>query len=170
MIVLTIDPGISGALAAVDHNGGARVVDMPVRARQTVGGKRRNEVDPPALMRIVRDLVPADETAIVVMEDMHAFVGGGERQGSMASQASLAATKATICTVLELAAHPVTQLVTPKRWQAFFGIANRPDDTTKKQSLRIARELYGRAFCPLEKHDGRADALLIARWALRNLT
>ena len=170
MIVLAIDPGISGALAAVDHNGAARVLDMPIRPRHTMGGNRRNEVDPAALMQAVRELIPADEAAIVVMEDMHAFVGSGERKGSMASQASLAATKATICTVMELAAHPVVHYVTPKRWQSFFGIRSNLEESTKTQSLSLARQLFGRDLCPLQKHDGRADALLIARWAQRTMT
>jgi hypothetical protein len=167
-VILAIDPGISGAIAALTANNLAWVVDMPVRPREG-GGKIRNEVDPRALQANLRKLVPADDKAIVVMESQHAFVGGDKREGSMASQASLAATKATICTVCELTGFDIT-LVTPKTWQKFFGIANRPGETTKKQSLRIARELFGRELCPLEKHDGRADALLIARWALRNLT
>ncbi|MBR8409810.1 hypothetical protein KDW09_03605 [Burkholderia cenocepacia] len=169
MIALGIDPGIRGALAALDHNGRLRIADMPIREKQGTG-KTRNEIDPPALLRMVRDLVPAGDTAIVVMEDMHAFMGGGEeRRGSMASQASLAATKAVVCAVLEIAGHP-TQFVTPQRWQRFYGIGRSSTETTKQASLRLARELFGPSFCPLAKHDGRADAMLIARWAQRNLT
>ncbi|HGO6078335.1 hypothetical protein KDX27_30345 [Burkholderia cenocepacia] len=169
MLTIGIDPGISGALAVLDHNGALRVEDMPTRTRAG-SGKTRNEVDPRRVLHMLRDIVPAGESPIVVMEDMHAFMGGGnERKGSMASQASLAATKAVICAVIEIAGH-ATQLITPQRWQSFYGIKKREDETTKQQSLRIARELYGQSFCPLVKHHGRADAILIARWAQRNLT
>lgn len=168
MIVLGIDPGISGAIATLTPSDFAAVLDMPVRQREG-GGKLRNEIDPLALRDELRRLVPADEKGLVVMESQHAFMGGGARVGSMASQASLAATKATITTVCELAGLAV-HFVSPKTWQKSYGIAARGGETTKKQSLRIARELFGRGMCPLEKHDGRADALLIARWALRNLT
>lgn len=169
MIILGCDPGISGAIAKVTEFDIALAFDMPVRERKG-GGKIRNEVDPKALQSLLRKLVPADEKAIVVMESLNAFMGSGERQGSMSSQASLAATKAVICTVCELTGLAV-EYVSPRTWQGFFGIANQPGgETTKKQSLRIARGLFGRGICPLEKHDGRADALLIARWAQRTMT
>ncbi|HEY6022250.1 MAG TPA: hypothetical protein VIY48_20995, partial [Candidatus Paceibacterota bacterium] len=60
--------------------------------------------------------------------------------------------------------------VTPKAWQSFYSIRATTGETTKQQSLRIARELFGVELCPLQKHDGRADALLIARYAQRNFT
>jgi hypothetical protein len=168
MIVIGIDPGISGALAALDHNGRAIVHDMPTRAKAG-GGKTRNEVDPTRLMRLMRELVPAGESVIAVMEDMHAFMGAGKALGSMSSQASLAATKAVVAAVVELAGY-ATHRITPQRWQGFYGIAKREHEDTKAQSLRIAREIFGMEFCPNKSHDGRADALLIARWAQRNLT
>lgn len=162
MLTLGIDPGISGALAALDHNGGLRVIDMPTRPKHGTG-KVRNEIDPHALQRTLRELVPADERAIVVMEALNTFAGG-----SVQTMASLEATKAVIQTVCELTGHWV-QVVTPQKWQSFFGIKRNAVEDTKRQSLRIARSLYGNAFCPLQKHDGRADAILIARWAQRNL-
>ncbi len=166
MITLGIDPGITGALAALDHNGELRVVDMPIRRREGAG-KTRNEVHPRELLDWVRHLVPAGETTIVVMEDMHAFMGGKERVGSMASQASLAATKAVVRAIVELAGHE-TQFVTPQRWQSFYGIKKREDADTKSQSLKLAREFYPGVH--MTKCSGRPDAILIARWAQRNLT
>jgi hypothetical protein len=167
MLILGIDPGIRGAIASLDHNDAPSVRDMPVRQKQG-NGKAHNEVDPVALQKLLRELVPADETGIVVMESMHAFMGGGEeRKGSMASQASLAATKAVICAICEINGLDVS-FITPQTWQRFYGIKNRKDDTTKAQSLRIARQLYGMSHCPLQKHDGRADAILIARYGRRH--
>lgn len=168
MIFVGIDPGIHGAIATLTSSNFSYVVDMPIRP-SSLGGKVHNEVDPIALRDELRCLVTADEKGVVVMEHQHAFVGSGNaRQGSMASQASLAATKAVVRTVCELVGLPITH-VSPKTWQAFYGISAKSGESTKKQSLRIARGLFGGDLCPLEKHDGRADALLIARWAVRNL-
>ncbi|UIY60059.1 RuvC family protein [Burkholderia cepacia] len=163
MITLGIDPGISGALAALDHTGQLRVLDMPTRAKPG-NGKVRNEVCPTSLRLSLRMLIPAGESAMVVMEALNTFAGG-----SVQTMASLEATKAVIATVCELCGHPV-ELVSPQKWQGFFGIKRTAAEDTKRQSLRIARELYGQSFCPLQKHDGRADAILIARWAQRHLT
>ncbi|AOJ10355.1 hypothetical protein [Burkholderia mayonis] len=165
MIIVGIDPGIHGAIATLTASDFAHVIDMPIRPA-TRGGKIRNEVDPLALRNELRKLVPAGESGVVVMEDLNAFIGGG-KLGSTATMASLAATKAVVRTVCELARLPITH-VSPKEWQAFYGIATRVE-STKKQSLRIAREMFGRELCPLERHDGRADALLIARFAIRTM-
>jgi hypothetical protein len=98
------------------------------------------------------------------MEVLNTFAGG-----SVQTMGSLEATKAVICTVCELSGFDVA-FVTPREWQRFFGVKATPSETTKQQSLRIARGLYGHDVCPLAKHDGRADAVLIARYAQRNLT
>lgn len=161
--MIAIDPGIRGAIARFDHNGEPIVRDMPIRPKKGAG-KVRNEVDPKALQAILRELVPADERALVVMEALNTFAGG-----SVQTMGSLEATKAVILTVAELTGFDVA-LVTPREWQAFFGIKGNAAEDTKKQSLRIARQLFGAHLCPLAKHDGRADALLIAHYGQRTLT
>ncbi|CAE6713168.1 hypothetical protein R75461_01155 [Paraburkholderia nemoris] len=167
-MLIAIDPGIKGALAFFNPHGCMGVHDMPVRTKPGTS-KIRNEVDPKALQAILRRNVPPDEKGLVVMESLNAFMGSGEeRHGSMASQASLAATKAVICTVCELSGFDMA-FVSPKAWQSFFGIKATRTETTKQQSLRLARSLFGMEYCPLQKHDGRADALLIGRYGQRHL-
>ena len=166
-MLISIDPGIKGALAFFGPSGSVAVEDMPTRTKSTAG-KIKNEIDPKRLQALLRHRVPADEKGLVVMESLNAFMGSGEeRQGSMASQASLAATKAVICTVCELSGFDMA-FVSPREWQRFFGIKATPSETTKQQSLRLARSLYGVEHCPLQKHDGRADSLLIGRYAQRH--
>jgi hypothetical protein len=167
-VLISCDPGLSGAIAFFYPNGSLVVDDMPVRLKQTVS-KVKNEIDPTALQRLLRERVPADEKGLVVMESMNAFMGSGEKRlGSMASQASLAATKAVICAVCELSGFDMA-FVSPREWQRFMGIKATPSETTKQQSLRLARSLFGTEYCPLAKHDGRSDALLIGRYAQGNL-
>lgn len=159
-MLIAIDPGIRGAIARLDHNGEAAVRDMPIRPKKG-NGKVRNEVDPKALQAILRELVPADECGLVVMEALNTFAGG-----SVQTMGSLEATKAVIATVCELTGFDVA-LVSPRAWQSYFGIKRTEREDTKAQSLRIARQLFGPHLCPLAKHDGRADSLLIARYAQR---
>jgi hypothetical protein len=160
-MLIAIDPGIRGAIARLDHNGGAEVRDMPIRSKQG-NTKIRNEIDPKALQALLRELVPADERGLVVMEALNTFAGG-----SVQTMGSLEATKAVITTVCELTGFDVA-FVSPKTWQGFYGIKRTPSEDTKTQSLRIARQLFGQHLCPLAKHDGRADALLIARYGQRH--
>lgn len=160
-MLISIDPGIRGALALFGNDGRVSVQDMPIRAKQG-NGKVRNEVDPKALQALLRRWVPADEKGLVVMEALNTFAGG-----SVQTMGSLEATKAVIATVCELSGFDVAY-VSPKTWQGFYGIRKTPSSDTKEQSLKLARELYGKEFCPLQKHDGRADALLIGRYGMRH--
>ena len=162
MLTIGIDPGIRGAIAAIDDSGLCKVNDMPIRPKRG-NGKVRNEIDPRALRDMLRRMVPADQAAVIVMEALNTFAGG-----SVQTMGSLEATKAVICTVCELSGFDVA-FVTPREWQRIYGIKATPSETTKQQSLRLARHLYGHDVCPLAKHDGRADAVLIARYAQRNL-
>ena len=157
------DPGIKGAIAFFYDNGNQAVLDVPVRTKQSGG----NEVDPRALQQMLLNYVPADEKGLVVMESAHAFMGTGKRVGSMASQASLAATKAVIAAVCELSGMDIAY-VTPQAWHGFFGIRKTEREDTKDQSLRIARQLYPDLH--MTKTSGRPDALLIGRYAQRTLT
>lgn len=162
-MLISIDPGVKGALAFFGPSGSVVVEDMPTRTKST-SGKIKNEIDPKRLQALLRHRVPADEKGLVVMENLNTFAGG-----SVQTMGSLEATKAVICTVCELSGFDMA-FVSPREWQKQFGIRKTPSETTKQQSLRIARQLFGIEHCPLAKHDGRADALLLGRYAQRNLT
>lgn len=160
-MLISIDPGIRGALAFFHLDGLVTVDDMPIRSKKG-NGKVRNEVDPKELQSLLRNRVPADEKGLVVMETLNTFAGG-----SVQTMASLEATKAVICTVCELTGFDMA-FVSPREWQKHFGIRKTESEGTKAQSLRLARELFGVSYCPLQKHDGRADSLLIGRYAQRH--
>lgn len=160
-MLISCDPGIKGALAFFRPDGSIAVEDMPTRTKSTAG-KVKNEIDPKRLQALLRQRVPADEKGLVVMENLNTFAGG-----SVQTMGSLEATKAVICTVCELSGFDMA-FVSPREWQRFFGIKATPSETTKQQSLRLARQLFGNEYCPLAKHDGRADSLLIGRYAQRH--
>jgi hypothetical protein len=160
MIVVGIDPGITGAIAFLHSNGERTVDDMPTRPRKTTGNGK-NEVDPTALQTLIRARVPADAAVVVVMENLNTF----SKSGGAKSIASMQASKDVICAVLELNRIRV-DYVTPHAWQSMFGIKTTDSEDTKDQSLRIARQLYPELR--LTKNSGRADALLIGRYGQRH--
>jgi hypothetical protein len=160
-MLIAIDPGLRGALAFFHPDGTPTVYDMPTRVKPG-NTKIRNEIDPKALQALLRHQVPASEKGLAVMENLNTFAGG-----SVQTMGSLEATKAVICTVCELSGFDMA-FVSPREWQRFFGIKATPSETTKQQSLRLARSLFGMEYCPLQKHDGRADALLIGRYGQRH--
>ncbi|MCW5141074.1 RuvC family protein [Burkholderia cenocepacia] len=165
MIVIGIDPGLTGAVAFVDHNGLRAVHDLPTMPIVGVGPAAtvQREIDPVALRDLLRAGVPADEEAIAVVEHAPAMGvsrGDGPQRG-MQAQVSLAATKATIGAVLHLAFIPVRR-VAPQTWKRFYGLG-----AEKKRGLELARQFYPCDDIRLVKHHNRAEAALIARYGLK---
>lgn len=160
-MLIAIDPGVTGALSFFFDDGRVLVDDMPVRKRKTTGNGT-NEIDPTALVALLRARIPADEKPLVVMENLNTF----SKSGGARSIASMQASKDVICCVMELNRIDVAY-VSPHNWQSFFGIKKTEAEDTKAQSYRIARQLYPELH--LTKTSGRPDAVLIGRYGLRNL-
>lgn len=158
MLTIGIDPGLTGAIAMLDHHGVPRALrDIPTMPIAEAGPKStvKTEIDVRALYLLLRELVPADERAICVLE--HASSVGAEL-GEMA-KLSLAATKASIITVLRLQGHDVRR-VAPAAWKRHFRIGKE-----KNAALDLARSMYGQLpELKRVKDHNRAEALLIARF------
>lgn len=158
MLTIGIDPGLTGAIAVLDHYSAVRAIrDIPTMPIAEAGPKAtvKTEIDVRTLYVLLRELVPADETAIIVME--HA-TSVGAKLGEQA-KLSLAATKASIMAVLRLQGHDV-QRVHPTSWKKHFRLTS-----DKNAALDLARSMYlGLPEIKLQKHHNRAEALLLARF------
>lgn len=163
MILLGVDPGVSGAIAALDHNGvllGVR--DLPASALPGTGAIRRR-LNGAGLVKIIRELVPADDKAIAYVEDVQAWDSG---KGAASSMAAMVGSKLVLLAILDLfASHVAIQAVPPVTWKRFFGLRRDKGESTtsfKARSRAKALELYPEAEIQLAKFEGRAEALLIA--------
>jgi hypothetical protein len=168
MIIIGIDPGLTGAIAFLDTmDGRVHVEDMPTIAIPEAGPKTtiKTEVDVIALDDLVQQWIPPG--ALAFMEHTSSVGQVGQEQAKL----SLAAGKASCLAVLRLAGVTVHR-VTPVAWKRFYGIKEPMPGSKglsqKKQALKLARDLYGVEYLKLEKHHNRADALLIARWGQRH--
>ncbi len=158
MIIVGIDPGLTGAVAAVDSAGRCTVEDMPTVDLPGAGLVRRR-VDGLALARMLRNMVPAGHACLVVIEDVQAMGGSAvQTMGSM--MRSVGSTEAAV----EILRMPIKRAL-PRTWKKFYGLASE-----KADSLRIARELYPTAPLKLAKHHNRAEALLLAHYGQAKLT
>ena len=147
MIVLAIDPGISGAFAWCDGNKLIAVEDMPTIE---VRGKRR--VSAANVSRIMQ-LYSVD---LVVIEAVHSMPGQGVSSsfGFGRSLGVLEGVSAGLGLPVEMAV--------PAVWKRLAGV---PADKGAVRQMAtqywpFQAELFKRA-----KDDGRADAALMARWA-----
>ena len=153
MIVVGIDPGVSGALAIIEGEGNTwavrSVYDLPVVQERTSAGKMRRHIDPVALYALLDGLGPVDR---IVVERLNAPPGI-----SGVAAYSLGATAATISTVLALLGLGV-KLVSSSVWKRAMEV---PKD--KEAARQFATERFGTTEYWRRKLDhNRAEAALIA--------
>jgi len=139
--ILGIDPGITGAIAALHPDGTILADDIPV-----AGG----EVDVDALVRRVRAFAPR----LAVIEKAQAM----PRQGvaSTFKYGTAFGALRAVTTLCEIETH----LVSPRKWKTHFGL-----DADKEKSRALAIRLWpGTGFFERKKDHGRAEAALLARY------
>jgi hypothetical protein len=166
VIVIGIDPGLTGGLATIDsRTGKCSVHDLPTTPLEGNGLIRRR-IQGRELGLLIRKLSPAGESVAVFLEQVGAM---GGKNNAIQTQASLAGTFLGIrCVldVLQLNAH----LVQPQKWKTHFGLKRIPDEKDsayKARHVALARTLYPDAPLPLAKDHNKAEALLIAHYGLK---
>ena len=173
MVVVSVDPGLSGACAVLDHNGLRAVFDLPTMPDGAVGpaAKIQNKVDGRALVRELRKHCPAGEPVHAVIEAVRMLGAkrgdeAGKSGNSVQSQGALFGAYRTCETVLECLGW-APEYASPQTWKRFFGLIDSELTAAqrKAKSLQCARRLY--PFCPdigLAKFHNRAEAILLAHW------
>lgn len=168
MIIIGIDPGLTGGLAAINSSSGAcSVHDLPTTPVEGNGLVRRR-IEGYEFGMLLRKQIPAGESVVVVLEQVGAM---GGKNNSMQTQASLTGTFLGIRCVLDvLRIKPV--LVTPQRWKKHYGfkrLEGEKDSAFKARHVTMARTLYPAAELPLAKDHNKAEALLIAHFGWKTL-
>jgi crossover junction endodeoxyribonuclease RuvC len=149
-MILGIDPGIHGAIAALNGREVALLADLPVHVLAAKGRGDRAELDVHTLHSLIAELGPIEHAFV---EKVAARPGNGSVSMFRFGQACGA-----IYATLVVMGIPIT-LVLPRVWQSHHGIGPTPDAARQR-----AVQLYP-ALAPrfARKADGnRADALLLA--------
>lgn len=155
MIIVGIDPGITGALAAINHKGLQAVADMPVMQRSKGGATVKNQVNAAALAELLRTWLEGYDK-----NEIRIFI---ERVQAMPKQGvSTMFSMGHTCGIIEgvVAARGYAhELVTPNEWKKALKLGK-----DKNQARTMAQRLYPEAPLSLAKHHNRAEAILIARY------
>lgn len=151
--VIGIDPGASGAIALLVNGAVQAIWDMPAVVLK-VGRKQRRRIVAAELARIVRE-AGADHAFV---ENVNAMPGEGPAGAFAFGKAVGYAEMA--CAAIGV---PVTT-ITPMEWKRGLSV---PAD--KAGARARASQLLPQAsgHWPLVKHDGRAEAALIALYGVR---
>ena len=144
-IILGCDPGLTGAIAALDAATGTLlwVEDTPVVDRMVNAAE-------------LADWLRGELIAVAAVEQVASRPGQG-----VASTFKFGQTHGVLLGVLGALNAPVMH-VTPARWKKAYGLTS-----DKEKSRRLAIETWPdmAGYFARKKDDGRAEAALIARWA-----
>ena len=152
--ILGVDPGLSGCVAMlqVTHGGGAvDVFDIPTTTR-TVNKKEKRQIDPYSLaawLEIQRPLIK-----FAVIEQVGTMPGQG-----VTSAFNFGFTTGCIHGIIAACGIEI-RTVPPQVWKRKYGLLGQNKDASRGEASRRFPQFTH--LWQLKKHDGRAEAALLA--------
>jgi len=153
MIVVGIDPGLSGAIAILENNKVLNIFDMPVMAE---GKKNKRQLNSAQLVNIIKDSTRPDAEIAVVVEQVNAMPGQGVT--SMFNFGQTFGAIKGVCAALEL---PIF-FVRPSKWKKHFELINSSKDSSRTKVIEMYPSLSSQLA--KKKDVNKSDAILIARF------
>ena len=157
-MIIGIDPGLNGAIAMFDEHTGKilNIIDMPVESKATKG----NRIDARELLQIIDMIRTHAETFGIATGVVIEMVNAMPKQG-VTSSFNFGEGYGVLRCAVSTTDWPIVY-VSPNKWKKALGLTGKD----KSYSITKAKELMPDAaqFLTLKKHDGRAEAALIAYW------
>jgi len=153
MIIIGIDPGISGAISIMENKKVVEVFDMPTMID---GKKNKRQVNGSQITNIIKERLNSDNEIIVVVEQVNAMPGQGVT--SMFNFGQSFGVIKGICSALSLPIY----FVRPTKWKKYFNLIKTNKDASRTKVIQIYPEISGKIS--RKKDSNRADAILIARY------
>ena len=155
MLIIAIDPGISGSICFFEDGKILDVVEMPTmiegkkNKKQTNGAQIYNEI----LKRINK----IDKKNIkVIIEQVSAMPGQGVT--SMFNFGQSFGILKGICSAMQLSMY----FVRPAKWKKYFNLINSEKDASRTKAIEIFP--YFSSNLSKKKDSNKADAILIASY------
>jgi crossover junction endodeoxyribonuclease RuvC len=153
MIIIGIDPGISGAICILENKKIVEIHDTPTMID---GKKNKRQVNGAQIANIMKSTLINNKEVVVVVEHVNAMPGQGVT--SMFNFGQSFGVIKGICAALAL---PIN-FVRPAKWKKYYSLINTNKDASRTKAI----ELYPKNSADLsrKKDTNRADAILIARY------
>jgi crossover junction endodeoxyribonuclease RuvC len=149
--ILGVDPGLSGACAVLGPEGAVHVFDLPTTSRR-VNNKTKRQIEPYQLASWLEIQRPLLKFAIV--EQVGAMPGQG-----VTSSFNFGFTTGVIHGIIAACGIEI-RTVSPQVWKRHFRLLGQPKDASRAEASRRLPQFAN--LWPLMKHDGRAEAALLA--------
>ena len=153
MLIIGIDPGISGSICFLDNGKILDVIEMPI---MTDGKKNKKQVNGSQVYNeISKRIKQFEKNQIrVVIEHVSAMPGQGVT--SMFNFGQSFGILKGICTAMQLPMY----LVRPTKWKKYFNLLNSEKDASRTRAIEIFP--YFSSQLSRKKDSNKADAILIA--------
>ena len=153
MLIIGIDPGISGAICFFKNGEVKEILDIPNMAE---GKKNKRQINGPQIYneiskRIIN--IPKNEV-VVVIEQVSAMPGQGVT--SMFNFGQSFGVLKGICSAMQLSMH----FVRPAKWKKYFNLIKTEKDASRTKVIEIFP--YISSQLSRKKDSNKADAILIA--------
>ena len=152
MLIIGIDPGISGSICFFKDGRIIEVIEMPV---MTEGKKNKKQVNGAQIYNeFLKRINKKDDEIRVVIEQVSAMPGQGVT--SMFNFGQSFGILKGICSAMQL---PMF-FVRPAKWKKYFNLINSQKDASRTRAIEIFP--YFSTQLSKKKDSNKADAILIA--------
>jgi len=153
MLIIGIDPGISGSICFMQNGKILEVVEMPTMAE---GKKNKRQVNGSQIYNeILEKIHNTDKQEIrVIIEQVSAMPGQGVT--SMFNFGQSFGILKGICSAMQLPMY----FVRPAKWKKYFGLINSEKDASRTKAIEMFP--YFSSRLSKKKDSNKADAILIA--------
>jgi crossover junction endodeoxyribonuclease RuvC len=153
MLILGIDPGLSGSICFFKNGKILDVIEMPT---MTEGKKNKKQVNGAQIYNEISERVNKTErnNIRVVIEQVSAMPGQGVT--SMFNFGQSFGILKGICSAMQLPMY----FVRPAKWKKYFNLINSEKDASRTRAIEIFP--YFSSQLSRKKDSNKADAILIA--------
>ena len=153
MIIIGIDPGISGAICFFESGVVKDVIEMPVMAD---GKKNKKQINGPQIVNEIEKIIKniPKENIFVVVEHVSAMPGQGVT--SMFNFGQSFGVLKGICSAMQLPMY----FIRPAKWKKYFNLIKSEKDASRTKVIEIFP--YISSKLSKKKDSNKADAILIA--------
>ena len=151
MIIIGIDPGISGAISILENKKILEVYDTPTMID---GKKNKRQINGAQVTNIIKEFLNSGKKVIVVVEQVNAMPGQGVT--SMFNFGQSFGVLKGICSALSLPIY----FVRPTKWKKYFNLIKTNKDASRTKVIEAYPEISSKLS--RKKDSNKADAILIA--------
>ena len=153
MIIIGIDPGVSGAISVLENKKVVEIFDMPTMID---GKKNKKQVNGAQVTNIIKNTLNLYKEIVVVVEHVNAMPGQGVT--SMFNFGQSFGVIKGVCSALNVPIY----FVRPTKRKKYINLIKTNKDASRTKVIQIYPEISSQIS--RKKDSNKADAILIARY------